>query len=144
MAICGFLMPGLRRCSKNPDRLFTGPYRKRLIFAVLGLSAFIILTGCMPAIRYGSPPKIEHLQSLKTGVSSTSDVLLALGEPRGYGTARFSPSLTPRKIWFYEYTEAEGKHMRLKILKILLVYFDQELYDGYLWFSSGQLLEKAN
>jgi hypothetical protein len=66
--------------------------------------------------------------------------LVALGEPRGHGAARFTPDTPSREIWYYEYTEAAGSKISLKFL---LVFFDKERYDGYLWFSSEQLLEKT-
>ncbi len=137
MAISGVRMPAQRMCSSK-HRGAT-PWYKRLICAVLGFSV-VIMAGCMPTLRFGSLPKTEKLASLKAGVSSTSDVLLALGEPRGLGNVRISPILPPRQIWFYEFTEAEGKLIRLKLL---LVFLDKERYDGYLWFSSEQLVEKA-
>jgi hypothetical protein len=107
--------------------------RRLVLFIFLGL-----LAGCATTIKYGSPPKIKDLGTLKPGISSKADVLTALGEPRGNGSARLSSGPTPREIWFYEYTEAEGKRVGLQIL---LIFFDKELYDGHLWFSSGQLLE---
>ena len=46
---------------------------------------------------------------------------------------RPSAALTPRTIWSYEYGEFEAAQMKLKIL---LVFFAQDRYDGYLWFAS--------
>jgi len=107
--------------------------RKLVWFIFLGL-----LSGCAPTIKFGSPPKVKDLGTLKPGISSKADAVTVLGEPRGYGTARFPSLPTSREIWLYEYTEAEGKRVNLQIL---LVFFDKELYDGHLWFSSAQLLE---
>jgi len=98
-----------------------------------------MLAGCMYTIRYGSPPRVEQLETLKVGVSKDADILMALGEPRGNGTVRLSTALPTRKIWFYEYTEASGSRVDLMIL---LVFFDKEFYDGHLWFSSTQLYKK--
>ena len=50
---------------------------------------------------------------------------------------RPSAALAPRTIWSYEYGEAEGAQLRLKIL---LVFFAQDRYDGYLWFSSDSTI----
>jgi hypothetical protein len=97
-----------------------------------------MFAGCAPTIKYGSPPKVDRIDTLKRGISGESDVLKVLGEPRGYGQVRYSSDLPPRKIWFYEYTEAKGMKVGLKIL---LVFFDQKVYDGHLWFSSAQFLE---
>jgi hypothetical protein len=97
-----------------------------------------LLVGCAPIIKYGSPHEVDRLDSLNRGITSKADVLKAIGEPRGYGQVYLAPDLEPRKIWFYEYTEVQGKKI---VIKILLVFFDEELYDGYLWFSSAQFLE---
>ena len=96
------------------------------------------LSGGCATMKYGSPPKIDNLPALKTGVSGKADVVKALGEPRGYGAARFPTAPTVREIWFYEMSELVGSRVNLKIL---LVFFEQERYDGHLWFSSAQLMD---
>ena len=88
-------------------------------------------------MRIGSPPRTDRLASLTAGVSRPADVLLALGEPRGRGVLRPSAALTPRTIWSYEYGEAEALQLRLKIL---VVFFEQDRYDGYLWFASDSTM----
>lgn len=144
MASCGSPTPGWRRCSESHLHDAQGARetaRGWVARAVCGLALLGLLAGCAPTIKYGSLPRTDRLDTLRAGVSSTGDVLLALGEPRGSGMARLiSVDQTPRKIWFYEYTEAQGSRIDLKIL---LVFFHQERYDGHLWFSSAQLLEQA-
>lgn len=139
MATCGSQMPGRQIFDKKEMH---SKWTVRSIFPVralmLMLSLFFLLAGCTPKVRFGSPPKVNHLDTLNPGISNTADVLLALGEPRGHGTARFSATLTPRDIWLYEYTETDGKRVDLKML---LVFFEKGFYDGYLWFSSAQLIE---
>jgi hypothetical protein len=85
------------------------------------------------SMRIGSPPRTDRLATLTPGVSRPADVLVALGEPRGRGVMRPSAALTPRTIWSYEYGEFEATQMKLKIL---VVFFAQDRYDGYLWFAS--------
>lgn len=112
-----------------------------LLWMVQGLILFVILSllaGCVPSMKCGSPPKVKEVGTLKPGISGKTDVLTALGEPQGYGAARHSPGMRPREIWFYDYMETEKQRIGLKIL---LVFFDKEIYDGHLWFSSSQLLE---
>ena len=99
---------------------------------------FPFLVGCAPTLKYGSPPKVNQLGMLKPCMSNKSNVLAALGEPRGHGAARLSSVAAPREIWFYEYSESHGSRMDLKFL---LVFFDKDLYDGHLWFSSSLLLD---
>jgi hypothetical protein len=47
---------------------------------------------------------------------------------------------TPRTIWSYEYAEAEGQRIGLKML---LVFLNQDRYEGHLWFSAATLLERT-
>jgi len=109
---------------------------------ILACLAFIaLLTGCASTVRYGSPPKVDRLETLKTGVSTASDVRQTLGEPRGHGKARLTQDFPHHDIWFYEYVEVKGSKIGLDFL---LVFFNKEAYDGYLWFSSAQLLEKKD
>lgn len=146
MALCGSLTPEERQ--ENELR-HGGPSEqggdeslwKEIVRAVVGLTFLGILAGCATTIKYGSPPRTDRLETLKPGISIQQDVLVALGEPRGKGGARFSVDPIPRTIWFYEYTEASGSRIDLKIL---LVFFQQERYDGHLWFSSASLIEQES
>jgi hypothetical protein len=93
-----------------------------------------LLTGCLPSVKFGYPPRVENLASLQPGVSTTKDILLSLGEPRGSGKAKLTPDMEPRSIWYYEYVESSGKKASLKFL---LVFVDKDTYDGHLWFASN-------
>ncbi|MEW6688768.1 MAG: hypothetical protein AB1452_06705 [Pseudomonadota bacterium] len=86
-------------------------------------------------MTFGSMPQVERLQSLKLGGSRAGDVLGVLGEPRGRGQAGFA-GLPQQEVWFYEYMQSDGRKVQMKML---LVFMDQDLYAGHLWFSSGQL-----
>jgi hypothetical protein len=123
----------------------------------------LLLVGCM-TIRYGSPPRTDLLDSLKLGVSKKAEVQSILGAPRGGGVIRHSsnplqyvqnftadpgrsiglvvpidPDPARRTIWFYEYTEASGSNVDLKFL---LIFFLGDVYDGHLWFSASNVLER--
>ena len=105
-----------------------------------------MLSACMPTVRFGVQPKVDKLGTLKVGISSRADVLMALGEPRGRGAARFSDAASAKHgvepyhtIWFYEYAETDGYNVQLKFL---LVFVDQDHYNGHFWFSSAGLMEK--
>lgn len=106
----------------------------------IGLIMVGLLSGCATTMSVGTPPRTDRLDGLTVGVSTLEDVLLALGQPRGSGAARSSSVLEPRKILSYEFMEAEGQRIGLKLL---LVFILSDRYDGYLWFSSGQLIEEA-
>lgn len=105
-----------------------------------GLITAALLYGCATTMSAGTPPRTDRLNSLTVGTSTVQDVLLALGQPRGSGAARSSAVSEPRKILSYEFMEAEGQRIGLKML---LVFILGDRYDGYLWFSSGQLVEEA-
>lgn len=92
----------------------------------------LMLGGCM-TLRFGVMPQTDRLDALSIGESRQGDVLLVLGQPRGKGAADVSPQYDRRTIWFYEYVESDGQVVRLKML---LVYFIGDVYDGHLWFSS--------
>src|SRR5260221_1757633 len=100
-----------------------------------GLTSFF-LGGCA-TVPPGSPPHVDRLAQLQPGQSTSGDVLLLLGEPRGRGAARLAADMEPDQIWFYEYEVRDGKKVEAKIL---LVYMREDLYDGYLWFSSSLAL----
>jgi hypothetical protein len=113
-------------------------FRGLWIFCLL-----VLLAGCA-SLRFGAPPRVDQLASLTPGVSTKADLLLALGEPRGYGVVRFSPDLPPAKVWFYEYVESDGRDVSLKILIVYLGKSEDdahpEKYEGHLWFASANRL----
>jgi SmpA / OmlA family len=111
----------------------------RFLTLLVALVVTLSVAGC-GTLKFGTLPKTEALGSLRPGSSTQDDVLEALGKPPGKGVLRVLPDLKPRTIWAYEYEEAEGTKSRQKVL---LVYFDGEVFDGYLWFSSVQLMGQA-
>ena len=112
----------------------------RFVTSLLILLVTLGIEGCATKITFGTLPKTEALGSLRPGSSTQDDVLKVLGKPPGTGVLRVLPDLKPRSIWSYEYSEGEGTKTRQKVL---LVYFDGEVLDGYLWFSSVQMMEQA-
>ncbi len=111
---------------------------RRLATSLLAVPGLVFLAGCATTMHFGAMPEVDRLPSLKIAVSSANDVVSALGEPRGRGQARFAPDHPEQQVWFYEYTQSEGKKVKLKML---LVFMEKDVYAGYMWFSSGQLLE---
>lgn len=106
---------------------------------VIGLLAAGLLSGCATTMRVGTPPRPDRLKDLTAGVSTSSDVLRTLGEPRGRGAAHSSAVREPRKILYYEYVELEGLRTSFTML---LVFLREDRYDGHLWFSSAQRFEE--
>jgi len=141
MASCGTPALAWRQVSEHcsgPAQASPEKTHRWIACTVVPLLVLSLLAGCAPTIKFGSPPRTDRLKTLRVGDTSTADVLLALGEPRGHGRARFSIDLAPRTIWFYEYSQTDGRQIALKML---LVFFKQERYDGHLWFSSAALLD---
>jgi hypothetical protein len=91
-------------------------------------------------MKYGSPPQVNQLGTLKPGISTKAEVLAVLGEPRGYGAARSRDYPQLREIWFYEYMETDGSRVSLKLM---LVFFENDIYGAYMWFSSAGLMDTA-
>ena len=106
----------------------------RVLFTTAGLFlALVFQAGC--ALEFGARPRVDRLGGLTRGVSTKADVLLLLGEPRGAGGGQVSPESSPESIWLYEFTRAQGNDVSLEIL---LVFFDEDRYDGHLWFQSTE------
>ena len=100
-----------------------------------------LLSGCV-SMTYGVLPNTSRLATLTPGQSRSSDVLLAMGEPRGKGAAHLSPQLPLRNVWYYEYVKASGAMSMSVDAKMLLVFMRDDVYDGYLWFSSLEKVKK--
>ena len=98
----------------------------------------LVFAGC-GTVRFGTPPPVERLATLRPGVSSQADVLLALGEPTGRGVTRFAAEPTPRTVWFYRMVQGEGQKITLSML---LVFLRADRYEGHLWFAGLQIMEK--
>jgi len=125
-----------------PDAVSKFRPRYLTVWSVLGIA---LLTTACSKIEYvaGEPPKIAALdQSLRLGESSTEDVLAALGKPNGNGVILLPIDGHPRKTWSYYYEKGlikagnDGNLDADMRRTFLFVYFDQDRYDGYMWFSS--------
>jgi len=111
----------------------TKAFAKYLFAMVILLS--IAISACSIDVRMGRQPDVQVLEkNFRIGESTSADVLAALGEPFGKGKAML-PGFhsTPKIMWSYYYGEASLKDARGMYL---FVFFDQDRYDGYMWFSS--------
>ncbi len=136
MAIFG-LQP-TAHCGNCPGKhKATGLFGGSIMF--LGMLVLLILGGCMQTTS-GFPPRIDSIRQLQRGQTKMSDVLLTLGEPRGFGSARLSAAMSPREIWFYEFVKTEGGKTDDRML---LVFFNNGVYDGYLFFSADTILKMS-
>lgn len=112
----------------------------RILLQLVMLLTIISSAGCAMSLEYGEPVKVKALSNLTPGTSSTAEVRAVLGEPRGYGVARFTPEMVTNDIWYYEYTKADMKKTNIQIL---LVYFYENTYEGHMWFSAAELMERT-
>jgi len=106
----------------------------KYLFAMVILLA-IAMSACSIDVRMGRRPDVQELEkNLRLQESTSRDVLAALGDPFGKGKAML-PGFhsTPKIMWSYYYGEANLKDARNMYL---FVFFDQDRYDGYMWFSS--------
>jgi hypothetical protein len=93
--------------------------------AVVGCTALWTKTGVRPNIAV-----LEA--ELRLGESTQEDVRYFLGTPYGQGRDMLPTLTAARSTWVYYYAEESASTSRYVLL---LVFFDGERYDGYLWFS---------
>jgi len=103
-----------------------------------GLIIFLVfLCGICSAcgVKTGEFFQADLLETkLIAGESKKADVLLILGEPSGTGGAVIPTDPEQQEIWYYENFEMPWMSMEQQIL---LVFFKQNIFDGYLWFSNN-------
>jgi hypothetical protein len=100
-----------------------------LLLSVLAASCAVPIS-----IVIGSRPDTELLEtSLRPGESTREHVWATLGQP--YATGRWMMPIDDRArtVWTYYYEDGPLTDARRVLL---FVYFDQDRYDGYMWFSS--------
>ena len=124
----------------------TASIRIRLVLMLaLALGASTHLAGVpvqAAEVTAGRFPPLAIVQSvLQRGVSR--DVVRdALGEPGGTGHARIPPPHVPLEIWYYHDIEvedatAQGDYVSVDLRqRILLVFFDGDRVEGFLWTSN--------
>jgi hypothetical protein len=101
----------------------------------VGLVFGLLVSGCADIkIRMGSRPDVDALErSLRIGKSTRADVGAVLGMPFGKGRAMLPVDPKATTVWSYYYEEGNLTDIRRVML---FVYFDEDRYDGYMWFSS--------
>jgi len=107
--------------------------------SILG-GALLLLDACATSFHAGTRPPVERLAALKPGVSTRADVTATLGVPQGQGNAALTaPRLEVQDVLVYQYVETDGQQVHGHNL---LVFVDKlsGLYQGYMWFRSGQVL----
>ena len=99
------------------------------------LCAICLTTGCSDiTIRTGVPPDITALGAqLRSHESNQQEVLSVLGRPYGEGRALMPFDTRAKTVWTYYYEEGTLEDFRRTFL---FVFFEDNRFDGYLWFSS--------
>ena len=105
------------------------------IYRLVFLGLVLALQSCGgPILTIGRIPDTSKLEtSLKPQISTRADVLAVLGAPRNSGGAMLPAHDGPRDLWVYYFEEGSMTDDRRIFL---FVFFNQDRYDGYLWFSS--------
>jgi hypothetical protein len=114
-------------------------------FVLCAFVAGALLVGCAPTrLTTGAFTEVNRLETqLKRGVSTKLDVERVLGAPRGSGSALLPTDPRHRDVWFYQDIEVAGtKYEAGGIIRvnmrqqILLVFFEKEVFDGFMWYSN--------
>ena len=117
--------------------------RPRALLAT-ALALGLGLAGCAAPVGTGAFRQVERVETgLVRGQSTRMDVRRVLGPPNGRGHSLLPPDLRPRDVWFYFDTRAEdirfegGGNARMRLRQqILIVFFEQDLFDGFMWYST--------
>ncbi len=104
--------------------------RRSLVASVLAMA----VAGCSIEVVAGRVPDVSVLETVvKPGESTRADVMRVLGTPVGRSVSAMPIEAQPREMWTYYYNHGSLKDVRQLFL---FVYFVEDRYDGYLWFSS--------
>jgi len=90
------------------------------------------------AVQHHREKQIES--KLTQGVSTKVDVLKGFGKRDGSGTALIPGDPIIRELWYYEDVKASSLGDKMN-QKILLIYFKDGIYDGYMWFTNKAEVE---
>lgn len=76
------------------------------------------------------------------------DVRRVLGAPKGMGGAVIPTDPVAREVWFYSDIEITGMSGATGVVRanmrqqILLVFFQREVLDGFVWFSNAGVAKR--
>ena len=120
--------------------------RRQFAFLLLWVFAMTLLIGCAPKrVTTGAFTQVARIdEEFKRGVSTKEDVQRIFGPAKGGGSAIFPPDRRQREVWFYEdievlnVTSPKPGVMKADVRQqILLVFFREGVFDGYMWFSNA-------
>ncbi len=118
---------------RKPSALRTGQAFLTIV-AACGCLVLLLIGGCSATMRLGRFPDTAQLErQLRPAVSGKADVSRILGLPRGGGRVMLPRDGQPRDLWYYYYEEGAATENRRIFL---FIFFKQDSYDGYFWFSN--------
>ena len=125
---------------------------------ILIVAMFLVFGGCAAkrqTIGNAFPQsQLALIESqLKRGISTKSDVRRLLGPPGGLGGA-FFPVMSGQKAklnesWYYQDVEVTDSSSKRGVIRmnmrqqILLVFFYEDKFDGFMWYSNVDELVEA-
>ena len=118
--------------------------RRRLGVLAGALTALLVAGCAVQTTKTQAFSRIDQIETdLRRGITNKADVLLLLGEPDGAGALGGFDALRgpdgagkgPLDAWFYERFKASMLGVELN-QDILLVFFEGDIVDGFLWFSN--------
>ena len=126
------------------------PPHRVLVLLLLGA----LTAACAPqTVTTGAFTQVGRISGeLQRGVSTKADVERVLGPANGTGRMLPPTDPRPREVWSYINVEvkrgqSEGRGViRMESSQqILLVFFDKEVFDGFMWWSdTGEALGTAS
>jgi len=124
---------------------------RRRLGILAGLLTTMLVTGCATqSAKTQAFSNIDQFETdLRRGVTTRADVLLLLGEPDGDGALGGFDTLRdpdddekePLDAWYYESIQSSFIGGLKVNQQILLVFFDGDTVDGFLWFDSEAIGE---
>jgi hypothetical protein len=105
------------------------------------------MAGCATKVKVTTgvfPPVGTLEKEIQRGISTKMDVRRLLGAPNGFGSAVFPTDPHAREIWYYDdiemtdFKSEAGGVLRVNVRQqILLVFFKNGVFDGFMWFSNS-------
>ena len=99
------------------------------------------LTVACTQIEVGVNPPVDRLKELRVGASTKAEVRQIVGQPQGKGASRIPDYPGYRDLWSYEIVSFDGVTSEYVIL---LIFFEGDIYDGYLWFDNAHDLKETS
>ncbi len=120
----------------NINTPFWKPALSKLIFLFILTVTMLGISGCITyQFRMGKDTKPHNIEATLTLYESTQeDVKRIFGVPEGVGVYVSPITGIKSVLWTYYFAEGDLNKMNDTYL---YVYFDGDIYEGYLWFENS-------